>query len=286
MPAQDKSPPASPSESPTSTSISNGTQTPLSLDLSALPPLITPSPPSNTLLITNLNSLATFLPQNLQHIHTLLSTPTPLNSFSPLRSFRRIIVSYPTVEAAIEIRQLLDGSPLSENDRVRIYFGEPTPILGDGGEDQHLKAPSLGKLLFISPPPSPPAGWEIREEEPPNKDVHAEDLQRALAGLGNHGKERRASADDAGSPMSEDEKEELQGNRKRSGTGSMMVYHPKHHGDNESLPAVMVIDTTAGAEEEGQESPGSSSPVDGRGQGGGRILTHTARPPVELMEDT
>lgn len=195
-------------------------------------------------------------------------------------------MSYPTVEAAIEIRQLLDGSPLSENDRVRIYFGEPTPILGDGGEDQHLKAPSLGKLLFISPPPSPPAGWEIREEEPPNKDVHAEDLQRALAGLGNHGKERRASADDAGSPMSEDEKEELQGNRKRSGTGSMMVYHPKHHGDNESLPAVMVIDTTAGAEEEGQESPGSSSPVDGRGQGGGRILTHTARPPVELMGDT
>lgn len=176
---------------------------------------------------------------------------------------------------------------------MRIYFGEPTPIAGEEGEDQHLKAPSLGKLLFISPPPSPPAGWEIREEEPPNKDVHAEDLQRALAGLGNHGKERRASADDDGddaaaaSPMSEDEREELRGNRNRSGTGSMMVYHPKDHGDNEDLPAVMVIDTTAGTEEETTpESPGGLSPVDGQGQGGGRILTHTARPPVELMEDT
>lgn len=185
----------------------------------------------------------------------------------------------------MEMRQLLDGSPLSEDDRVRIYFGEPTPLLGEDEEDQHLKAPSLGKLLFISPPPSPPAGWEIREEEPPNKDVHAEDLQRALAGLGGHGAESGAIDDEAGSPMSEDEKEELQANRKRSGTGSMMVYHPKNHGDNENLPAVMVIDTTAGAEEESQESPGGSSPGDGQGQGGGRILTHTARPPVELMED-
>lgn len=183
------------------------------------------------------------------------------------------------------MRQLLDGSPLSEDDRVRIYFGEPTPILGEEEEDQHLKAPSLGKLLFISPPPSPPAGWEIREEEPPNKDVHAEDLQRALAGLGSHGNERRASADDAAFPMSEDEKEELQGNRPRSGTGSMMVYHPRDHGDNENLPAVMVIDTAADARVEAQGNPGYSSPVDGPDQGGGRILTHTARPPVELMED-
>lgn len=237
----------------------------------------------------NLNSLATFLPQNLQHIHTLLSTPTPLNSFSPLRSLRRIIVSYPTVDAAIAIRQLLDGTPLSENDRVRIYFGEPTPLLGEQGEDQHLKAPSLGKLLFISPPPSPPAGWEIREEEPPNKDVHAEDLQRALAGLSGQRSERGATVDDAESPMSEDEKGELRGNRKRSGTGSMTVYHPKDHGDSENLPAVTVIDTAADAEEEEyQESSGGSSPGDGQrqGGGGGRIMTHTARPPLELMADS
>lgn len=196
------------------------------------------------------------------------------------------------------MRQLLDGRPLSgEDDRVRIYFGEHTSVAGEEGEDQHLKAPSLGKLLFISPPPSPPAGWEIREEEPPNKEVHADDLQRALAGLGGHGvNERRGSADDdggggggGGSPMSENEKEELQANRNRSGTGSVMVYHPKDHGDNESLPAVMVVDTTtAGVGEERKESPGGLSPVDGQGQGeggGGRILTHTARPPVELMED-
>lgn len=104
--------------------------------------------------------------------------------------------------------------------------------------------------------------------------------------MGRHGNERRASADDAASPMSEEEKEELRGNRKRSGTGSMTVYHPRDHGDNEDLPAVMVIDTTAGAEDGGRASPGGSSPGDGQGQGGGRILTHTARPPVELMDDS
>ena len=95
--------------------------------------------------------------------------------------------------------------------------------------------------------------------------------------------------DEAESPMSEDEKGEFKANRKRSGTGSLTVYHPKDHGDNESLPAVMVIDTTADAEDEegNQESPvGSSSPVDGQGLGGGRILTHTPRPPLELMQDS
>ena len=92
--------------------------------------------------------------------------------------------------------------------------------------------------------------------------------------------------DDAESPMSEDEKGELRGNRKRSGTGSMTVYHPKDHGDSENLPAVTVIDTTADVEEEHQESSGGSSPGGGQGQEGGRIITHTARPPLELMADS
>ena len=182
------------------------------------------------------------------------------------------------------MRQLLDGTPLSENDTVRMYFGEPTPILGEQAEDQHLKAPSLGKLLFISPPPSPPAGWEIREEEPPNKDVHAEDLQRALAGLADYGDERGASTNYAGISMSKDEKVELRGSR-QNGTGSMTVYHPKDHGDNEDLPAVMVIDTTSGAGEQRQDIPEGVSLVNGHGRGGGQILTHTARPPLELMQE-
>ena len=172
------------------------------------------------------------------------------------------------------MRQVLDGRPFgSEEDRARIYFGEQTPIAGEI-EDQHLKAPSLGKLLFISPPPSPPCGWEIREEEPPNKDVHAEDLQRALAGL--NGARRGSEGSDIGA-MSEEEREELGLNnglgRKRS--GSLCVYHPRVHGDREDLPTVMVVDTTADGEGEGEEEMDNSE--------GGRVsLTKTARPPVEF----
>lgn len=60
--------------------------------------------------------------------------------------------------------------------------------------------------------------------------------------------------------------------RKRAGTaGSVVVYHPSTHGDSKDLPAVMVEDMTGeGVVEEGE---------------GEQMLTHTARPPVELMGD-
>lgn len=164
-------------------------------------------------------------------------------------------------------------------------------------------------MLFISPPPSPPCGWEIREEGPPNKTTHAEDLERALAGLNGF---NTAARDDGGEGEDEEDREfRAHGNgfgkvaaeaaeekgaqprgvsreaetrsenkRKRSGS-TTVVYHHRTHGDSEDLPAVMVEDTTGeghvmqGAEE--PESPGSGA------EGGGYIPVHTARPPVELM---
>ncbi len=177
------------------------------------------------------------------------------------------------------MRQALDGQSIGDDNRIRIYFGEHTPIVGEGGEDQYLHPPSLGKLLFISPPPSPPLGWEIREEEPPNKDVHAEDLQKALANLNGFKRHDDSEEEEERGAMSEEEKEGLEQfkhggwGRKRSGTqGSVVVYHPRDHGDREDLPAVMVEDTEGHGVPEGEE------------EGGGKMLTHTARPPVELME--
>ena len=165
-------------------------------------------------------------------------------------------------------------------DRVRIYFGEPTPI---EPIDQHLHAPKSSKLFFISPPPSPPHGWEMRNEEPPNKEVHAEDLASALAKL--HA--RPSGSQDDSSPASDRAERHGDGveregtripNRTRSGS-LIVVYHPQDHGDSPHLPAVMVEDTT--------ETPGDVSPINGSDDGneGGRIMAHTARPPVELMGD-
>ncbi|KAL8848516.1 MAG: hypothetical protein Q9221_006475 [Calogaya cf. arnoldii] len=254
----------SPPTSPTSSLGSKGTRTPLSLDLSAVPPLITPSPPSNTLLITNLLDPSIFHPTSLLQIRTLISNHTPLHSFSPLKSLRRIIASFYTIDDAITIRTLLDNVPIMGSSRVRIYFGEPTPI---EITDQHLHAPQSQKMFFISPPPSPPFGWEVRNEGPPNKEVHAEDLASALEGL----KQRPdAVADESSFQIGKEEAAKRV--RGRSGSSTTTVYQPETHGGSPGLPAVVVEDTT-GSEEE--------SPVDG-----GKILAHTARPPVELMQNS
>lgn len=110
--------------------------------------------------------------------------------------------------------------------------------------------------------------------------MHAEDLQKALANLNGFKRYDDSEEEDNREAMSEEESGNLEqfrhggwGNRKRSGTqGSVVVYHPRDHGDREDLPAVMVEDTEGEGVLEGGE------------EGGGKMLTHTARPPVELME--
>lgn len=153
---------------------------------------------------------------------------------------------------------MLDGETVLGN-RVRVYFGAETKI--DIG-DQHLQAPKSDKLFFISPPPSPPMGWEMRNEEPPNKDVHADDLAAALAQL-----QARPAANAA---LKQDEGPVQRVIRTRSGS-TTVVYDPQDHGHSPDLPAIAVEDTSA--------SPGDSSPMEDVET----KFIHTARPPVELM---
>ncbi|KAF2089781.1 Calcipressin-domain-containing protein [Saccharata proteae CBS 121410] len=254
----------SPPRSRASSTSSRGPRTPLSLDLSDIPPLIQPSPPSNTLLITNLQEPSIFHPTNLITIRELINDHAPIHTWSPLRSFRRIVVSFFDVESALLIRQKLDGETVM-GDRIRVYFGTHTPL---NPTDQHLPLPKSDKLFFISPPPSPPHGWEMRNEDPPNKEVHAEDLASALAKL-------HARADIPSPTQSEFDPKPTSPvvNRQRSGS-STIVYHPEDHGDSPDLPAIAVEDTT--------ESPGDLSPMDGVEK---KMFCHTSRPPVELMQD-
>jgi len=148
-------------------------------------------------------------------------------------------------------------------ERVKVYFGQPTSI---ETKDEHLPLPDAGKLFFISPPPSPPHGWEMKLEGAPNKQVHAEDLAEALAKL-----HHKPQTDLPASPMSDGETE---GRRQRSGS-STTIYRPEDHGDSPLLPAIAVEDFTT----DGQ----SISPIDA---GQKSIITHTARPPVELMDQS
>ncbi|KAF2141327.1 uncharacterized protein K452DRAFT_359106 [Aplosporella prunicola CBS 121167] len=246
-----------------SISSSRGRRSQLSLDLSDLPPLIQPSPPSNTLLITNLQEPSIFHPSNLVTIRELISTHAPVHTWAPLRSFRRIVVSFFDVEAAIAIRQQLDGETIM-GDRVRVYFGTHTPL---NPTDQHLPLPKSDKLFFISPPPSPPHGWELRNEDPPNKEVHADDLAAALAKL--HA--RSSSIDQTASPTSPTASDagDCLPNRQRSGSATI-VYHPEDHGDSPDLPAIAVEDTTI--------TPDILSPTSPIDDDKMRFV-HTARPP-------
>lgn len=157
--------------------------------------------------------------------------------------------------------------------RIRVYFGINTPM---NPSDQHLPLPKSDKLFFISPPPSPPMGWEMRDEDAPNKLVHPEDLAEALAKL-------HAHPYDAISPVSEEGNPEISPLTRRRRTGStVVVYHPEDHGDSPQLPAISVEDTTETPQlltpdaMEGVEGPIASEKAMGRN-------TSTARPPVEFM---
>ncbi|KAL2021517.1 hypothetical protein VTK56DRAFT_7016 [Thermocarpiscus australiensis] len=269
----------SPSRSSTSGS-SRSRKSTLSLDLSNLPPLSRPTPPSNTLIFTNLQSRDIFHPENLQTIRDLISQTAPIHAFSPLKSFGRIVVSFFDEASAIAVRQIWDGEAVL-GERCRVYFGQPTPLAAQ--QDVHLALPDAGKLFFISPPPSPPHGWEARPEDPPNKMVHAEDLAEALARLKHH--ESSGGYGGTSSPVSPAESGGGGvggggvggggvgvGSRQRSRSSTLIFQPQPELGASPDLPCVTVDDMT--------DEPAEISPIVPPPR---PVMAHTARPPVELM---
>ncbi|KAB5586036.1 calcipressin-like protein [Coniochaeta sp. 2T2.1] len=252
---------------PSRSSTTSSRKSTLTLDLSNLPPLTQPAVPSNTLIFTNLSDIDIFRPDNLQTIRDLIQATVPIHSWAPLKSFRRIIVSFFDEQAAIQIRSVWDGESIL-GERCRVYFGAPTPLdLAD--KDHHLALPDAGKLFFISPPPSPPHGWEMKLEDAPNKMVHADDLAEALAKL-RHQAAPASPVDSTMGGVDAPSPRAASGQRSRSST---LIFHPDEHGSSPGLPCIAVDDMTDEPEE--LSSPIAPKP----------IQAHTARPPVELMID-
>ena len=243
------SPALSATSPPRSRASSRGSH--LSLDLSSLPPLSVPTPPTNTIIITNLTNPTIFTAPHLAELRDIISQTAAPTTWSPLRSFARIICSFPSIDDAILVRTALDGSSLLDS-RIRVYFGASTPTEPLG--DQHLQAPESKKMFFISPPPSPPHGWESKNEDPPNQVVVAEDLAHALARLSwepevGGGEEKRTGGG-------------------RAGDRSTLLFEPK--GEDGEMPVISVDDWTDSGDEH--------SPVDVK-----TVIPQTQRPPVELM---
>ncbi|KIW58525.1 hypothetical protein PV05_03036 [Exophiala xenobiotica] len=281
------SPPVSTASSPGSLSAKRS-RSPLSLDLSSLPPLSQPAPPSNTLLITRLENPKIFHPASLATIRQHINELATLNSFSPLKSLCRIICSFYDTDSAIRVRQAIDGTPILGTSVAKCYFGEPTPI---GDEKKYLERPDAGRLFFISPPPSPPVGWEMKHEDAPNKEVHAGDLASKLNKLsgklntsivesGEDESKMQYSAEAlqkmketrarAFSGVSADNSPSTSSPGKHRSRSSTLIYDPKAHGDSPALPAVM-LETEDDSDIELEASQK-------------KIMAHTTRPPVELME--
>ncbi|KAJ6126897.1 hypothetical protein N7523_002509 [Penicillium sp. IBT 18751x] len=285
--AESASPPRSLPSSPPFHSRSSSRPS-LSIDLSNIPALSQPSPPSNTLLITDLNDLFLFQPSSLDAIRAQITVIARLNSFSPLPSFRRIVCSFHSDADAIAVRKHLEGTRLlNRNVRPRIYFGEPTPILSE--EELHrpkrlLEAPQLDKLFFISPPPSPPHGWTMRNEDPPNKEVHASDLATALAKLKTDHVEPAPVDPATPVSISSDNRTSswpLAGSHQRS-RSSTILFNPEDHGHSPNLPAVMVEDVSLpDVADEDVDMDLDLSPAEVSLK---KMPPKTARPPVELME--
>lgn len=268
------SPPISRSSSQSSLG-SRRAPTHLSLDLSQVPPMTQPADPSNTLLITNLDNPLIFRPDHLKTFETLIASSRPIFSFSPLKTFRRIIAVFQTTEDATAIRQLIDGQELLGS-RIKVYFAESTSLVVDESK-QHLQAPHAQKQFFISPPPSPPCGWEMRNEAPPNQLVHPGDILEALAKINAqaaidvNGDLVKAST--AGESSTNNLAPDSKSNRARSGS-STLVFDPQAHGSSPHLPAIAVEDTTNSPLDLSPKLPDLSSAV-----------THTSRPPLETMQD-
>ncbi|XP_012219051.1 protein sarah [Linepithema humile] len=102
-------------------------------------------------------------------------------TFQYFRSFRRMRVNYNSPSAAANARIQLHQAHFGETD-INCYFAQPvTPI---DMEDRHLQPPALTKQFLISPPASPPVGWEPREEGEP---LVNHDLLAAIANLSTGG---------------------------------------------------------------------------------------------------
>ncbi|KAK0492083.1 Calcipressin-domain-containing protein [Armillaria luteobubalina] len=139
------------------------------------------SPPSSSSQRTN--SLAvTSLPKTFFHpvVLTVLKSHFEsygeINQWVPLPGFGRIIVVY-TEEEHAEVAKtecdpiILRGISDISQTILRVYRADPNPL---------ITSFAIEKNFLISPPGSPPVGWEPIKEDPPNATPLADDLINAL----------------------------------------------------------------------------------------------------------
>lgn len=126
---------------------------------------------------------------------------------------------------------------------LRVYRGNPTPIdiVRNRRLRDRLDVPQTDKNFLISPPGSPPVGWEQIREDPPNLDTLADDLVRALETLSMD----RSSSEDEDRPTSGRVSPVNDARLPPSPRDTIIIPHRRT--ESGDLPSVMVSDMEAGS---------------------------------------
>lgn len=128
-----------------------------------------------SVIVTNIHS-EVFADEKLKsEMEDLFRIFSEKTTFQWLRSFKRLRVNYDSPLAAANARIQLHQYQFY-NTPINCYFAQPvTPV-----SFKNLRPPAPVKQFLISPPSSPPIGWEPREE---NEPLVNHDLLAALASL-------------------------------------------------------------------------------------------------------
>jgi len=109
-----------------------------------------------------------------------------IRAWAPLRTFSRVVVVYESEDSADEAKTYCDGLQIDATAEtpgfvLRVFRADPTPPTPPS--EALLRPPAIEKNFLISPPGSPPIGWEQVAEDPPNAAPLADDLITALRKL-------------------------------------------------------------------------------------------------------
>ncbi|GAA5875348.1 hypothetical protein JCM16303_000591 [Sporobolomyces ruberrimus] len=151
-----------------------------------------PTPtPSNSLILL-LPSLL-FSPALLPLFEVHFASYGQVVSWTPIEGLGRVLIVYSEVEGATTAKEEMDGfvwedeaggrastssSTLDPTPQpLRAFFGPTIPLpIPTSLSSALLAVPTTGKNFLISPPGSPPVGWEQIEEDAPNRQIwHEED---------------------------------------------------------------------------------------------------------------
>lgn len=128
-----------------------------------------------SLIVTNIHSDVFGDDELKAELEKLFQFFSPTVKFQWLRSFKRLRVNFDSAVAAANARIQLHQYQCGKS-TITCYFAQPvTPVA-----NKYLQPPAPFKQFLISPPASPPAGWEPRAEGEP---LVNHDLLAALANL-------------------------------------------------------------------------------------------------------